>query len=346
MKEKRIGSHIAQAAVIIGPAIGLAQAYAAALAHIVGLSPRCRGGGCDEVAFHPLAYLFGVPIAFFGVAFYVALLAAGFASTRDVRYRTWGVALSVVGVVVSGVLLYTLRYRIETSCERCALSAFAAGGTALGYMVLMGSPHLTSYRRLSPGVLALSLAGLLFSGWTGTAEAKTRVEEMKHTTPLQLSGGDLKTLTTQGAVYGTAKGPTVAIFIDFLCSGCHDAVKKLRGRIDAGEGFQLRAFNYPLRNDGPARVLAHDAAGRDDARFWQVFAQTDGKKVRSVKDLENLRALIGPLQSLAEKQASEARIDRERALGDRCGVTSTPHIVIIENGKARSAFEVPYKPHG
>jgi uncharacterized membrane protein len=94
---------------------------------IVG-SLACRIGSCEQVNTSPWAILFGVPVAFWGVLYYVAMFAVALASTleRFAADRRAGVVLAVLtgwGVLFSGYLTYLELAVIHAVCMYCVISA-------------------------------------------------------------------------------------------------------------------------------------------------------------------------------------------------------------------------------
>lgn len=88
----------------------------------------CKIGSCEKVNTSPYAVLFGVPVSFWGVLYYVALFAVAFASTmeRFAEDRRAAVALVVLtswGVLFSGYLTYLEAAVIHAWCQWCVVSA-------------------------------------------------------------------------------------------------------------------------------------------------------------------------------------------------------------------------------
>lgn len=88
----------------------------------------CSIGSCETVNTSKWAMLLGQPVAFWGVAFYVAMFAAAVLSTME-RFesdRRVAVALAVMsgwGVLFSGWLTYLELFVIHAICMYCVVSA-------------------------------------------------------------------------------------------------------------------------------------------------------------------------------------------------------------------------------
>jgi uncharacterized membrane protein len=88
----------------------------------------CKIGGCEKVNTSPWAVLFGVPVAFWGVLYYVGLFTAALLSTteRFVDDRRAAVALVVLtgwGVLFSAYLTFLELAVIHAICQWCVVSA-------------------------------------------------------------------------------------------------------------------------------------------------------------------------------------------------------------------------------
>ena len=91
-----------------------------------GGSNFCQAGGCDLVSQGKYAEVMGIPVAAFGIAGYLALLALSvMAAALGGRSLMWGiVGISGIGVLVSAFLVYLQIAVIGAICSWCVLSAF------------------------------------------------------------------------------------------------------------------------------------------------------------------------------------------------------------------------------
>jgi uncharacterized membrane protein len=88
----------------------------------------CGDGACERVQLSPYAYLLGIPVAFFGVAGYLAILVVGLLGVQDrfatARWPTHAItALAGVGVAFSAYLTYLEAVVIQAWCRWCIVSA-------------------------------------------------------------------------------------------------------------------------------------------------------------------------------------------------------------------------------
>lgn len=91
-----------------------------------------EAGGCGTVSDSPYSSVLGVPIAFLGLASYVAIAVLAALSLRGWQYREW-VPLAVFGIALSGTLYslyltYLELYVIHAICPWCVGSAIVMAG--------------------------------------------------------------------------------------------------------------------------------------------------------------------------------------------------------------------------
>jgi len=89
---------------------------------------KCGTGGCETVQLSRWADLFGVPVAFYGVVGYAALLTAALVGLQPARLGRRGpillvAALATGGVLFTGWLTYLELFVIHAICRWCVASA-------------------------------------------------------------------------------------------------------------------------------------------------------------------------------------------------------------------------------
>jgi uncharacterized membrane protein len=101
------------AACLVGAAIAAYLTYV----HYAHTAPICTTGGCETVQKSKYAELAGVPVALLGLITYVVLLALAF--VRGLNAAVAGVFVALVGVAVSGYLLWAQLGPIDAICQWC-----------------------------------------------------------------------------------------------------------------------------------------------------------------------------------------------------------------------------------
>jgi uncharacterized membrane protein len=94
-------------------------------------SLACGTGGCEAVQLSRWATFLGLPVAFWGVAYYVVVFALAFASIQEQWSNSRRLTLGLVlltgwGVVFSAWLTYLELFVIDAICRWCVVSAVLA----------------------------------------------------------------------------------------------------------------------------------------------------------------------------------------------------------------------------
>lgn len=111
-------------------------------------SLACGTGSCETVQQSPWANLLGLPVAVWGVGYYLAVFALAFAGTLD-RWaddRRISLALLILtawGVLFSGYLTYLELFVIHAICRYCVVSAVLA---AVVFIL-----SFLDWKRMAPG---------------------------------------------------------------------------------------------------------------------------------------------------------------------------------------------------
>ena len=100
----------------------------------------CGVGGCEKVLSSQYAYLFGLPVAGYGLAWYLGILGLTYLTitTRNLE-PIWLYLLAVAGLLFSLYLLWVSRFVIGAYCPWCL--------TSLGLVVLINLLVFTVPRR-------------------------------------------------------------------------------------------------------------------------------------------------------------------------------------------------------
>ena len=94
----------------------------------IGGALKCGTGGCDTVQTSKWAVLFGIPVAFYGVVGYTAILGVALVGLQPAWLPRRGptrlvAALATGGVLFSGWLTYLELFVIHAICRWCVASA-------------------------------------------------------------------------------------------------------------------------------------------------------------------------------------------------------------------------------
>jgi uncharacterized membrane protein len=98
--------------------IGLAACYLFVRDEKAG--EQCEDGTCSVLGHTPYARLLGVPNWYFGILFYAAIIIVGIANISLVTL--FGLAGSVLSIVFSIILVWSLIVKLKTFCRYCYVS--------------------------------------------------------------------------------------------------------------------------------------------------------------------------------------------------------------------------------
>ncbi len=243
----------------------------------------CPGAGgehidCDAVAASPYSLFLGVPVSFWGVLAYLALIAVAAwglrAAGRGAPHR--GASLGLLSVaaagalVVSAVLSYISHRFIDSFCSLCALGYVFNIGIAIAVGVALYSLRVGPFEALKkdllvmlerPGmslpigagcVLTAALTLGLYPSPEAMAESGEAKQDGTELVSLRVPGGDPE--IERVAVWEDApyKGPcdapvTIVEFTDYQCGFCRRAHVEMKKLLAPYEGqYRIMHRHYPL----------------------------------------------------------------------------------------------------
>ncbi len=344
-EQTRTGRAVAMAAVA-APALGLLAASVLSLGHLLDLPVPCGGrSGCAIVAEHAASRLGGVPIAYFGFAAYVVLLALLARPLISRRVLTAATLISGVGTAVSAVLLFIAWRVIHATCGWCVLSACAMAST---FVVTLwrrcsagagspGAPKVFVWAALFAAAIAVGVqAGWMFRGGT---RAPVAPEILARVGPGEL----FASAPSLGPVADPAV--TVVVFADFFCPACRRAMNSLlhyqRGH---PEDVRLVFRHRPLwqlpghETSRAAAALSEMAAERD--RFWEFLLamHTLDRAPEEARYLAIMQSLgLDPVTVARRLETPDdpavQRVLADEVLADRLGIHATPTFIVLVQGR-------------
>ena len=111
----------------------------------VGGELKCGTGGCDTVQASPWAHQLGIPVSFYGVMGYAAILAVTIAGLQPSRLERRGPTLVIAvlatgGVLFSAWLTYLELFVIHAICRWCVTSAVIMTAIWLASLFALRTP--------------------------------------------------------------------------------------------------------------------------------------------------------------------------------------------------------------
>ena len=116
---------------------------------------KCGTGACDTVQASPYAVFLGIPVAFYGVVGYLAILVVALIALRpaalpDRRWSLLLVALATVGFLFTVYLTYLELFVIHAICRWCVGSAAIITAIWVVSLVSLKSPATRTDPAASP----------------------------------------------------------------------------------------------------------------------------------------------------------------------------------------------------
>ena len=111
-------------------AIGFLDATYLTMEHYRGSVPPCAIAGCEIVLKSGQSAIFGVPVALFGVIYYLTILILSIAYLESGKIAILRLAsyLTIIGVIASAYFVYLQLFVIGQICQYCMVSASTSTG--------------------------------------------------------------------------------------------------------------------------------------------------------------------------------------------------------------------------
>ncbi len=292
-------------------------------------------GSCETVLGSPYASLFGVPLSWFGAAFYLVLLGLWLAVSGIASHRVrLGLLDCLLWLVLAGLtfslgLMYVQFAVLHAFCPLCTASAVTVAALLLTIFRARQAIATTPAAASPAGAWTLALFAvfpvlILITG--GLVEPKSP------------GGAGLVDLSTAHRL-GPANAPVqILVYSDFQCGFCRQLTTTLhRVRAEFPDNVAIVYRHFPLQGHPrafPAAVAAECAA--EQGAFWEYHDKlfAEGGDLSDARLVELAAALkldqprfIACLQSAGAKQAVEANFREATELG----LPGTPFVFI--NGR-------------
>lgn len=324
---------------------GLFAAGVLSAGHILSLPVPCgSSSGCVAVASDPHSRFADIPIAFFGVIAYIAILFLLIYLDRVPWARFALVAVTTVGTILSARLLLYAHFVIHATCYWCVASAVAMAILCMVSICLWrakrrirGVPVFFVWRLT--GIALFAIGAVLWVMHRRAVAAPIAAEK--------LSGVTVDELLDGGKSRGPPDAPVkIIIFSDLWCSVCRAVHGPLMDYQSAHPNQVQIIFRHrPLygiaghETSETVAVLSEIAA--DQGKFWRFVDRLYREPRQLDQDgylglMRELGLEAPEVQSvLADSRSAPAlRVQRDRELADRLGVHLTPTFVVIIDHRA------------
>jgi len=322
-------------------AAGLFVSTSLSLAHANGAVLPCgTGGGCEAVANDPHSHFLGFPVAYFGVAGYLALLCAAVLSASprwDRAAKVAGLSLSFAGTAASGFLTSESLAVIHATCAWCLASA--------GLMTVLLVVHTLRLKPRFDDTVAFgtkaAVAGVLAAGAIGGAywlEEHSKRDFVNHAVVDASTIQELAPATAHSE--GRPDAPVILVeFADFACPACRDMHSRLERALSHSKNLRLVYHHFPL-----TYLHGHEASeigsicseiAAEKGLFWQFSDQAfNGPGHPTQADYEAILRKLGIMEPVAKRLADPTdpalqRFQADKKLGTKLGIKLTPVFVVF-----------------
>jgi uncharacterized membrane protein len=343
-RAKQFGISLPLAASLIAFS-GLFAAGVLSAGHFLKLPVPCgSSSGCGAVASDPSSRFAGIPIAFFGVAAYIAILFLLLCLDRIRWARFALVALTGVGATLSARLLFYAHFVIHATCYWCVASAVAM---AILFILSIGLWRTKRPLRAVPAFFLWSAAGITLFAIGAEVWLMERSAAAPPIAAEKLAAVAVEELLEGGNSRGPANAPIkIVMFSDLWCSVCRAVHGPLMDYQSAHPDHVKVIFRhrplYGIRGHETSETVAIlSEIAAEQGKFWRFVDRL--YREPNQLDQDGYLRLMGELgfattqvQSLLADphSAPASRVQHDRALADRLGAHLTPTFVVVIDHKA------------
>jgi protein-disulfide isomerase len=335
---------------------GVFVAGVLSLGHALNVSLPCGAArGCDAVAAHATSKWFGTPVAYFGLAAYLALAALAIFRTMSgpVKGRSLylaGLGLSGAGALLSFYLTYVSLSVIQAMCLWCLASA--------AIMTLSFVVHALIVQNLAPSVETTAapaaafdfglIGGLFMLSLIGIGVQGTQLISAASQPAIQdarLSQFDRSFYEASGAqVYGSEDAKiTIVEFADLLCAACRTSIPEMRRMVDESGGNVRLVFRHFPLDIHPTSIHAAVAAeyAGEKGFFWEfltAIVTADVERLKQVEGIEQVVRNLGLDPAELNKRMTDTedpifnRVYEDLQAAHKLGIQLTPSYIILTDG--------------
>lgn len=340
--------------------LGIFVAGLLSYTHWKGIIPPCGAGsaGCAAVQTHPTSEWFGISVAYFGLAGYLAITGLGIvrslmAGDRWRKVSLAGLIFSAFGTLASFYLTYVALVQIQATCVWCLTSAGLMTGLFLMHGLLWNHDAPEAASRPEIPTIAMSAVvaiGLLAYNINSAGQIGTDANKLVSAAQSSLFIPDITKV--KGGELGKV---TLVEFADMNCPSCrmnHSRVKQLVAQFGGRLGYAFRSL--PLagipghESSVNAALIAEYMAGKGKYYQWLDKVFEEGNTER-VKTLDGLLSLVtemdmdaGQVRRILDAQEGDEFYDQKSKLleslakdvnvAGSVGINQTPTFVLIAEG--------------
>lgn len=332
--------------------IGVFVAGVLSFSHIAGKDAPCGvSGGCTQVINSEAGQLFGVPVAFLGLAGYAGFVALSLLrqTSDEVRFQRLtkiGLWASGLGLLYSG---YLQVYSLSNLGEIC-LWCLASATTMLATFVVHGLMYQANAPTEPAPSSMVTTAVCAIAALGGIGAVTTQMTEQRRTAFKIQTGGltVAEILPRAEKIKGNPDAKLTLLEVaDVNCGACRNAAQIVRKLYDKHGGKLRVAFrHFPLYmipgHENSVEIALVSEAAADAGKFWDfmdlAFAPQNAQRIKSEPGLMAIAAQAGlDTKELREKLNGEGlfeKVNEDFTLAkDKLKIQGTPTFILLVEGR-------------
>lgn len=333
--------------------IGVFVAGVLSYSHVAGKDAPCGvSGGCTQVINSEAGQIFGIPVAYLGLAGYIGFVALSL--MRQTADENRFQLLTKIGLWASGLgLLYSgyLQVYSLTSLNEICLWCLGSAATMLATFVVHGLMYQSNApAEPAPGSM-IPTAICAIAALGGIGVVTTQMTEQRRTAFKIQTGGltVAEILPRPEKIKGNADAKVTLLEVaDVNCGACRNAAQIVRKLYDKYGGRLRVGFrHFPLYmipgHENSVDIALVSEAAADAGKFWEfmdlAFAPQNAQRIKSEPGLMAIASQVGlnPTE-LREKMGEDAlfaKVNDDFTLAkDKLKIQGTPTFILLVEGKA------------
>lgn len=337
---------------------GVFVAGVLSMGHMLNAQVPCgESHGCDEVALHSSSYWFGVPVAYFGLAAYLALAAISILQIKNEKLANLGLIISGLGTIISFGFTYVSIFTIKATCMWCLTSTAIMTLLFITQAIRASSDKIEAGDGAADGLMAVftCVAAVGALGFMYVKLTRAQVPLVLNAEYLQ--GKVIEDFVPANAEYlGDANAPVIVIeWGDLTCPHCKKSYFEMKNMVTQFPGKIKYVFrHFPLISHekfNSTLAAMYVELAREKGKFWQaldaVYAFQAPEDV-NVTYLNHSMRPFGLTEPYIKKRIQNGkdpiyeRVDTDRKVGENLAINSTPTFLIGLKGEKPVVAQLNY----
>ena len=333
--------------------IGVFVAGVLSYSHGAGKNAPCGvSGGCTQVINSEAGQIFGVPIAYLGLAGYLGFVVLSLLRQRgdEPQFQL----LTKVGLWASGLGLlysgYLQVYSLGTIGEVC-LWCLASATTMLALFVVHGLMYQASApaEQVPTNLVLTAVCAVAALGGVGIVTTQM-TDQSRNLFKIQTGGlSNEEILPRPEKIKGNADAKVTLLEVaDVNCGACRNAAQIVRKLYDKYDGKLRVAFrHFPLYmipgHENSVDIALVSEAAADAGKFWAfmdlAFSPQNAQRIKSEPGLMAIASQVGlnptELRAKMNEEGLFEKVNEDFTLAkDKLKIQGTPSFLLLVEGRS------------